>query len=219
MTRRKQRSDHGLRSRQPARVRFLGARGHGRRGHAGLRSTRQEAVRRRRAPAEGRASVRREVIRSAAADCRAFMRTALKASREAAWTIAGAGYSKQNFQKEFRFPKSTAAAPSHPRMKKLIMVAAILVGAVTASPAGASVSISIGVPLPPPIMVRPPLPPGPPPVVVAPRVCPPPRVVVATCPPPPPPRYRHASMCEHRAHGRDYCWHHHHDRRGHGRYR
>ena len=76
-------------------------------------------------------------------------------------------------------------------MKKLLLVAAILVGAVSASHAGVNFSIGIGIPLPPPPVIISHRAPEycPPPVY-----CPPPRVVYApACPPPVvvAPRYYH----------------------------
>jgi hypothetical protein len=70
-------------------------------------------------------------------------------------------------------------------MKKLLLVATVLMGGVAASQAGLNISIGIGLPHPPlprpGIVIHRPAPYCPPPVYVAPPICPP-RVIVA-CPP------------------------------------
>jgi|SRR6185295_9603932 hypothetical protein len=94
-------------------------------------------------------------------------------------------------------------------MKKLALLAAVLLGTAAASQAG--INIHIGIPLPP----LPPLP-GvifghPAPVVVAPRPCPPPVVVVPPCGP------VYGYGYGHRVH-RPYRYDHGHDYRDHGRW-
>ena len=109
-----------------------------------------------------------------------------------------------------KIPKKETVFPSHPRMKKILLVATVLVGGLAISQAGVNVSIGIGLPFPPlprpGIVVRYPAPVCPP-VVVIPAVCPP-RVVV----PCPPVRYEPVCNYDHRR-GYDR-W----DRRDHGRY-
>src|SRR5207247_4080623 len=90
-------------------------------------------------------------------------------------------YSKQKVKNSYENANSRLALSSHPRMKKLLLAAAVLVGGVAVSQAG--IDVRIGLPLPlPRIIVSYPAPYCPPPVVVTPPVCAP-RVVVA-CPPP-----------------------------------
>lgn len=94
-------------------------------------------------------------------------------------------YSKVKMQNQLKIPKKPMATPSHPRMKKILLVATVLMGGLAISQAGINVSIGIGLPLPPlprpVIVIRQPAPVCPPPVIVVPPVCPP-RVVVP-CPP------------------------------------
>lgn len=122
---------------------------------------------------------------------------------------------RKNFKNILLELMDRTGASSHARMKRLILIGAIIVGAVTVSQAGLSVSISFGIPLPPPpVVIRPPLPVCPPPVVVAPPVCPPRVVLPPVCPPSrvvmpcPPSPYRHEYRYEHRGHGRDHYRHH-----------
>ena len=99
-------------------------------------------------------------------------------------------------------------------MKKLLLVGAILVGAVTASQAGVSVDFRIGIPLaPPPFVIRHSVPVYAPPVLLARPYCPPPRVII---PCPPPRHYQYGYRHDYRGHGRDQYRHHGYDRRGHG---
>jgi hypothetical protein len=112
-----------------------------------------------------------------------------------------------------KMPKMNRAFPSHPRMKKLLLVATVLVSGLAVSHAGLNVRIGIGLPLPPlpplprpGIVIRQPVVPCPPPVIVVPPVCPP-RVIVP-CPP-----VRYAPGCGY-DHRRGYDrW----ERRDHGR--
>lgn len=98
-------------------------------------------------------------------------------------TAAAADYSKLKVQNDMKIPKSRPWSPSHHRMKKILLVATVLVGGMAFSQAGVNVSIGIGFPLPPlpGVIIRQPAPFCPAPVYVAPRFCPP-RVVVP-CPP------------------------------------
>lgn len=121
-------------------------------------------------------------------------------------------YSKVKVQNHLKIPKNVSTLPSHPRMKKLLLVATVLVGGMAISQAGINVSIGIGLPFPhlprPAIVIRQPAPYCPPPVYIAPPHCPP-RVVV-TCPP----VYYYQPVYERHDHRRGYeRW----DRRGHGR--
>jgi hypothetical protein len=120
-------------------------------------------------------------------------------------------YSKLKVQNLLKIPKKKMVFPSHPRMKKLLLVATVLVGGMTFAQAG--INISIGLPLPPlprpGIVIRQPAVVCPPPVYIAPPVCPP-RVVV----PCPPVYYHQPAYGHHNHHGRGYDrW----DRRDHGR--
>jgi len=92
-------------------------------------------------------------------------------------------YSKLKVQNPLKIPKKKIALPSHPRMKKLLLVATVIGAGMAFSHAG--INISIGLPLPPlprAIVIQRPVVACPPPVIVAPPACPP-RVVVP-CPPP-----------------------------------
>lgn len=67
-------------------------------------------------------------------------------------------------------------------MKKILLLSAVLLGAVSASQAGVRFNFGFGVPLPAPVVVAPPAPvcvQAPAPVVVAPPVCVPAPVVVS----------------------------------------
>jgi hypothetical protein len=68
-------------------------------------------------------------------------------------------------------------------MKKILLVATVLVSGAAFSQAGVSISIGIGFPLPPlpGVVIRQPAPFCPPPVYVAPPICPP-RIVVPCAP-------------------------------------
>jgi hypothetical protein len=109
-------------------------------------------------------------------------------------------YSKLKAQNVLKIPKNNQDHPSHPRMKKLLLVATVLVGGLTISSAG--INISIGLPLPPlprpAIVIRHPAPYCPPPVYVAPPICPP-RVVITR-----PPVYYHPGYGYHKQHSRGY---------------
>ncbi len=94
-----------------------------------------------------------------------------------------------------------------PRMKKLLLVAAVLMGGVAASQAGLNISIGIGVPRHS-VVIRHPVPVCPPPVYIAPPVCRP-RMVV----PGPPVFYQPGYEQHHQRRGYDR-W----DRRGQGRH-
>lgn len=132
-----------------------------------------------------------------------------------AQTRISSGYSKLKMRNQLKIPKRNPDVPSHPRMKKLLLVATVLVSGVTLSQAGINLSIGIGLPLPPlpplprpAVVIRQPVAICPPPVYVAPPVCPP-RVIV-TCPPP----VCYQPVYEHREHRRGYDrW----ERRGNGR--
>ncbi|MFO1513419.1 MAG: hypothetical protein U1F83_10980 [Verrucomicrobiota bacterium] len=86
-------------------------------------------------------------------------------------------------------------------MKKILLVATVLVGGVAFSQAGVNVSIGFGIPLPPlpGVVIRQPAPFCPAPVYVAPPFCPP-RVVV----PCPPVRYQPYYGHGYYHHGRGY---------------
>lgn len=92
----------------------------------------------------------------------------------------------KNPQKDMRRMKRYTGPASHLCMKKLLLVAAVLVGAVSASQAGVHFSIGIGIPLPPPVVIAPPAPvyypapvyaPAPVYVPAPPVVCAPPVIV------------------------------------------
>ena len=97
-----------------------------------------------------------------------------------------------------KIPKMILRPPSHHRMKKILLVATVLVGGMAFAQAGVNVSIGIGIPLPPlpGVVIRQPA--YCPPVYVAPRYYPP-RVVV----PCPPVRYQPVCGPSHR-HGRGH---------------
>jgi hypothetical protein len=137
------------------------------------------------------------------------------ADAQRAWTLERSAYSKQKVQKDFPIPKTPFRGSSHARMKKLLLIGAILVGAVTASQAGVSVSFRIGVPLPPPpFVIRHSVPVYAPPVVLPQPFCPPPRVIL---PCPPPPRYHYRYRYDSRGYGPAHYRHHSYNRQGHGR--
>jgi hypothetical protein len=96
-------------------------------------------------------------------------------------------------------------------MKKLLMVAAILVGAVTVSQAGVRVNVSFGVPFPQPVVIRHSVPVYAPPVVLPQPFCSPPRIILLC---PPPPRYHYRYRYDSRGHGRDQYRHHNYNRHG-----
>jgi hypothetical protein len=93
-------------------------------------------------------------------------------------------YSKLKVRNPLKIPKKETVFPSHQRMKKILLVATVLLGGLAISQAGVNVRIGIGLPLPPlprpGIVVRYPAPVCPP-VVVVPPVCPPREIV--PCPP------------------------------------
>lgn len=103
------------------------------------------------------------------------------------WSLAltthVSGYSRQKIQNGLKAPKRRLEVTSHHRMKTLLLVATVLAGGVAFAHAGVTVSIGIGIPLPPltGVVIRQPAPICPAPVVVAPRVCAP--RVVAPCAP------------------------------------
>lgn len=125
-------------------------------------------------------------------------------------TAANSNYSKRKIRKEMKDAKNHRCAPSHHRMKKILLVATVVVGGLTFAQAGVNVSIGIGLPLPPlpGVVIRQPAPYCPPPVYVARTYCPP-RVVVPCAPP-----VRYQPVCGPRynphGHYREY------DRHGHG---
>jgi hypothetical protein len=68
-------------------------------------------------------------------------------------------YSKQKVRNPLKVPKNSFNAPSHLRMKKLLLITTVLVGGMALSQAGINIRINLGLPLPP-------LPPLPLPAVV-----------------------------------------------------
>jgi hypothetical protein len=129
-------------------------------------------------------------------------------------------YSKLKFQNPLKNPKNTQGVSSHLCMKKLLLVASVLVGGVALSHAGVNVSIGLGFPAPrhSVVVTHPSY--CPPPVYVAP--CPPP-VYVPPCPPrvivSPRPVVRYERHYDYdygyRRHGRIHDrWHDRHDRHG-----
>jgi len=91
-------------------------------------------------------------------------------------------YSIQNFKKSAWRLNTGAAWPSNLYMKKILLLSAVLLGAVSASQAGVRFNFGFGIPLPPPPVVVAPAPvyvQPPAPVCVAPPVCAPAPVVVA----------------------------------------
>jgi hypothetical protein len=105
-----------------------------------------------------------------------------RSRRRGAQTALPTDYSKLKVQNPLKIPKKISDLPSHPRMKKLLLVATVLVGGVAISQAGININIGFGLPHHrPAIVIRQPATYCPPPVYVAPPVCPP-RVVVP-CPP------------------------------------
>jgi hypothetical protein len=116
-----------------------------------------------------------------------------------------------------KIPKSNKERSSHHRMKKILLVATVLVGGMAISQAGVNLSIGIGFPLPPlpGVVIRQPAPFCPAPVYVAPPYCPP-RVVVPCAPV----RYQPYCGPVYNQHGRGHGnWNRHdrgYDRNGHG---
>jgi hypothetical protein len=92
-------------------------------------------------------------------------------------TFTRSVYSKQKAQKLLKPPNNRLRSPSHLRMKKLMLAAAVLAGGLAVSQAG--ISVNIGFPLPR-VVISQPVVYCPPPVVVAQPYCAPP--VLAPCP-------------------------------------
>ena len=108
-------------------------------------------------------------------------------------------YSKLKTQNPLKIPKKKKEFPSHPRMKKLLLVATVLVGGMAFSHAGLNINIGLGIPLPrPAVVIRQPVAVCPPPVVIVPPACPP--RVIRPCPPV---RYEPCRIYHKHGHGYD----------------
>jgi hypothetical protein len=116
-----------------------------------------------------------------------IFRSVCKRDRLSSATFFAAIYSIQNFKKCAERLNISAACPSNLYMKKILLLSAVLLGAVSASQAGVRFNLGFGIPLPPPPVVVAPAPvyvqPSAPvcvnpPVYVTPQVCAPAPLVV-----------------------------------------